>query len=524
MIKLFLNIFILCFAFNVFSQKTTITKLKFTVDLKNSRKISKDNFGTNSSRLWGKLRYGDDALATHSIKLGTPLVRFPGGTPANAYNWKDGRHSAPKRATDYWKKRIPAFNHPLSDNSQRTYDVKDFIKFLKQTKSEFILVVNVVNSTPENTREQMLYYKNRGIQVKRVEMGNEVYFYSYNWTFTPTEYREISKKHTKAVKSVFPNAKVGLVFPSQSYTTDTYLQIEAEEKMQTRKDLIRAAGFEKVAINSDFSDAMIIHIYPRTGMHYKVKRKDWRTYIQTYSSCISHFDGHFAPTIERMHKLAPKKEIWLTEWALAAFTGGQRKYGTFGFANVNHTGMSFTYLTGLFAGHGFLTIFKNPYIKLANFHGGVWDNRTPDYKKNSSYYPLLMFADPAKYCTKIADVQVKNAGTYKGSEQTSLGEYPQVNAGYFYNKNGGYLFFINKFNKSFSISQESLKKSAIASKCSEITYFRPKSYKKLTSSLEAINAWDYGTQIIQRKGMINIKPYSITRIKIGIPEKNSTKK
>jgi hypothetical protein len=501
---------------SAFSQGPKALKLEFTVDKKNSFEFSKNNFGTNTNRLWGRLRYGDDILANKSLQLGRPLVRFPGGTPANAYDWKTGRHSAPERATDHWKKRIPLFNRPLDNDPTRTYKVEDFIKFLKQTKSEFTLVINVSTATPENTKEYMLYFKNRGIQVKRIEMGNELYFYSYKWTFKPEEYGEISKKHATAVRSVFPNAKIGLVFPSHSYTTDTYLQVEA--KKQTRKDLIRSAGFEQVAVNANYSDAMIIHIYPRTGMDYKVKKENWKTYTQTYGSCISHFDGHFAKTIERMQKLNPQKEIWLTEWSLAAFTGSQRKYGRYGFINVDHKGMNFTYLKGLFIGHGLLTVFKNPLIKMANLHGGVWDNRYSDYQKNSSYYPLLMFADPANYCTKIADVKINNAGTYKGSEKTSTDEYPQINAGYFYNKDGGYLFIINKFDKSFSISQESLKKSSIASRCSKITYFRPESYEKLTQSLET-DVWNFGTQPISRTGIIEIKPYSITRMKIGNPEK-----
>lgn len=194
--------------------------LKGTIDLgKPIGTVDKRIFGTN-------LEWFNDAggLASQEIGLkekitaltksqGATVMRFPGGTLADYYDWRDGigpKENRPKR------------KHPTDPGSSfNHFGSPEFFQFLKATNSEALITVNVGTGTAKSAAEWVAYANQPNhslrekdgfkapIGVKLWEIGNELYLPGnpgeVKITTTPEEYAKRYLTFSRAMKAVDPS-------------------------------------------------------------------------------------------------------------------------------------------------------------------------------------------------------------------------------------------------------------------------------------------------------------------------------
>lgn len=190
-----------------------LTALVFSVDAKTvritvepTRKITAINplfFGANIL-FW----IDDDAALTndkflHGMKeLGIRMLRFPGGTAAENYIWKE--------------KRLYNINRFPYRSGPETTDTDEFMRLSRKLNAEPIFVVNTEYSVIEGSVEKgaqlaadwVRYCKDKGYSVKYWSIGNEAYWRPY---FTARKYADILIQYEKAMKKIDPSIQVGAI-------------------------------------------------------------------------------------------------------------------------------------------------------------------------------------------------------------------------------------------------------------------------------------------------------------------------
>lgn len=175
-----------------------------SIDLKNrsDKPVQPTFFGANLL-FW----IDDDAslarpeLKDSLAKAGIRLLRFPGGTVADNYLWKENRLSRNDR-------------FPYEDGSPTT-DWREFLAFARAINVEPIFVVNTETFVREGRIEEGAAYAAEwvracmrgGYKGLRWEIGNETYWHE---VMTAKEYAQVVRVYAKAMRAADPGIKLGV--------------------------------------------------------------------------------------------------------------------------------------------------------------------------------------------------------------------------------------------------------------------------------------------------------------------------
>ncbi len=188
-------------------------------------------FGTNLE--WfndaGGLASSDESLKNKLVNLtkqqGVTVMRFPGGTLADFYHWKNGTGDLKSR---------PKVKHPTdSGSSANNFGSPEFFNFLKDTQSEGLITVNAGTATAKEASEWVAYANQPnhpqrikdGIQkpanIKLWEIGNELYLPGNPGekiiTVTPEEYAKRYLEFSRAIKAVDPTVTTIAIGTAKSH-------------------------------------------------------------------------------------------------------------------------------------------------------------------------------------------------------------------------------------------------------------------------------------------------------------------
>jgi len=304
-------------------------------------------FGINAQFFTGPIDYGHPGLPTIvGEEFGNSVIRWPGGTCANAYNvfeeklddetmvFEDG-----KRTTEIPEGSQKRKYKNMNENIKRSktsgkYKVKDFGIFYGRCKGKVgvSLVLNVCTRDETHTRAVCERLKQENVDVAFCEIGNEVYFPAYEpFIDTVEEYAERCDKHSKMVKFFFPKCKIGVVASSAFWSDESFLDGENNKgKNNNNNNKIRSAGVERkntwnaklaklLAKKSEtFSyDAVIIHTYGSPGRH---GAQFFPTELEFYAHSLSHLELKFAETMKNLlDTFGSDKKVWITEFGVGGF-------------------------------------------------------------------------------------------------------------------------------------------------------------------------------------------------------------
>ncbi len=464
-------------------------------------------FGVSGELMWSPIRVGDPSLAELYREIGLHYIRFPGGTTANYYRWEAEDFGCAKQPDQAESERIRRFNRALSMND-RTYSTEDFLAFIRQSGSDFALVINVLCDTPEQSGKWMAVIRDQGVNVTHVEMGNELYYPLYRWGFnTAQEYSAAAIRHAEKIRAVYPKVKVGMVASSSSFRSKLFPDLG---RMRERERDRRGVSFDALSAAAGIGDAVIVHLYsPFDNFSSAALKKlsEWSTAQRNssvYRNAIAYFDDRALPSLHYLKSLAPTKELWVSEWGIA-FYQERRQY---------EKDFTSSFRNALFVMNGLLTYFSSGIVDSANYHPfvQVLPGSAGDNARNPTFRAMGLLRKPLDVATLVSTVQLTEAtgalGAYSQRRQVTR----DINAVFIYGDDLGYLMLVNKYGSEYTLESLSVEGAWTVVPQARITMtsldgvFPDPSSQKLRVQKEKISASD----------SIVIPPYSISRISVGI--------
>ncbi|CAL1516829.1 hypothetical protein [Chitinophaga sp. MM2321] len=309
-----------------------------------ARKPVKMNFGFNEYVITSTPhhRFNEAPYVKMMKESGATITRFPGGTIANWYDWKNDdfmteeikkivpedmvkredykteeeyRVSVNKFRDSYLQEYI--HKGTRSTEVRGKYGYEDFLNYSNQLGADIYYVGNVsfapAGKTPaDHLVDWMQHLKDRGLTVKYLELGNELIGPkgAENVQGIPHQLYNIDKYMatcegiSRRVKKIFPQVKIGIL----AYMIDKQLRGEDVDLLCRR-----------ISDNypRDFYDAIIIHSYLRTsdrnleGPQFR-KDKIFAISKKTVEASIGQWKAIF-----------PGKEVWMTETGYISGIGKQ---------------------------------------------------------------------------------------------------------------------------------------------------------------------------------------------------------
>ena len=465
--------------------------LKLQVLLDERRPLVQDCFGANCLLLNRPVWYDHPAFVKRYEESNAPFFRFPGGTPANYYNPETGTMDNVKES-----------NRTFSPNYDALKPDK-FFEFAQKTGARYSVVLNVCTRTVEQNRTWLLEVAKKGHRIPCFEIGNEVYFGIYSWAFPkPQDYLQRAKKTTAMIRNIFPDAKVGVVVPSHLYTTELFLDEDQPIRMERQQQWL------EMLEGHTFFDAVVVHLYSRTGMDGDVKQKDFLPFTESYQNAVAHLDDRLDTTLDTLEKKFPAKSIWITEYGVGGFTGQLRRYR-----------LRYSHLGALHSDIMLLRFLARPSVAVSSWHSfsQFFDYVGADEGIGEKEYPpylhFSLFSVAVRNSRDYVPLKIDGGGHYLGTHENPA-NYSDVEAGAFVNRNSGYVIVINKLGNSytlqdFSVLEKSTKRRASLIRGLQLTHRRNIAIENAASDNRQIKKIVlFGTDM----NSITLKPYSVTRI------------
>lgn len=215
------------------------------------------------------------ALADSVKNLNPTILRYPGGTPGNYWNWSTGWPSAPFSSC-----------YPNGPSPALTVRHNELKIGLDSCQAEMLYTLNLLNSTLSNQLQGINYASSLSIPIKYIEFGNE-----HNLTCDPISsptYASMSKTWADTIKAHYPTSKICLVGGDIPSSAPNWISDIASQNINY--------------------DALSFHVYPLPSSSvFNVKNAlsiAYKTTGQRYS--ISHFS------------IVPNKEVWVTEYNMSS--------------------------------------------------------------------------------------------------------------------------------------------------------------------------------------------------------------
>ena len=484
--------------------------ITITIDTAKTFPLEKRIWGAAGCFNWAELRYGSEIAAKKFREIHMMFNRWPGGTDANAWDWKSGLYKPYSIMNEKFKARAESFNLPRKNPLKKSYTIDDFIATWHAWPHDFSLVLNVACYQPAYTEEMMRYLQKNSVNVYGVEMGNELYFPEYEWAFkTADEYVSRSREHAAAVKKVFPQARIALIFSSHGYTRESYLQAGEAGNHTEDQRTARGIDFDQKSAAADFADFLAIHIYSSHGMPWNAAGKDIIPYAEAYKNAISHFDSQFTGFLAYVRNLTDKK-ILLSEWRLSAFGGGADAYGNKGINGKPP--MIKMYASGLFMINALIEFFKQPQITGTHYWqlNDFWDYENNEFLDGVLIDAFMLFRDAVKNSVSVSIPAISGALTYTAryknaqSEVSGGGQADEISAVILCGPGKSYLILANKMSTRYELSPILLNQKKI--KDTEIHSFEPAGTSGPMAGLELADA---DVKVNRSSdGLIIIKPFS----------------
>lgn len=221
--------------------------------------------GVNANFFYSPLGIEHPAVWRRTAELGTRLMRFPGGTVANLYDWKSGTIT-PKKGN-----RIP-----------RRVDLDGFFRKVSAEHLRVVYVINIFDPV-EKTVELYRKLAKAAYPVAAFELGNEPYMKGWEHRVGGVDaYREKSVQVAAALR------KAGCRVP---------LGIAAMPEWGPEEE--RAGRWNRALAGRDLS------LFQAVTIHYYLQIDELGGFEKTYRLARAGVDG----IVDRMQTRFPGKEI-----------------------------------------------------------------------------------------------------------------------------------------------------------------------------------------------------------------------
>ncbi|MCL2879963.1 MAG: hypothetical protein FWF29_06950 [Treponema sp.] len=179
--------------------------------------------GFNVNAHHGPHKYTDPVYMQFVGGLAPGILRWPGGTTSNAFNWRTGHEEKEWVALFYGNNTFNMFNN-YENNIMKKGPLKlwDYELLLRAVNAKLVVTINTFSNTPEEAGELAHFCKVNNIQVEVFNLGNEPYFTSVwglsnngsnglNFYRNGKDYADKVKAYAQAIRAELPDAHIGLV-------------------------------------------------------------------------------------------------------------------------------------------------------------------------------------------------------------------------------------------------------------------------------------------------------------------------
>lgn len=336
----------------------------------------------------------DPAMLEPTRQLGPAVLRFPGGTPSNFFDWRTGRIDVPdvEGASDYRKMFIrlqPLLNRIHQDG----VSMERFARIAETLGADVILVPNLETSTiPEQTAwvEQL---RSRDALPRRIEMGNEFHFAMIgdaesarlfpDWTTTA--------RHTRQYVDAFhPHLHADTVIAAQAAGSRFYATEDSGEGL-----LHRIWTWDDEMAPEPWFDAVTAHFYPDLDLMVGREAADGfpENVERVLPALLARIDAGSERALAHIESRMPDKQIWITEWGAWPLSSKSWLLSTRQEQSGEpHPAVGpFQAFWLQYVARGLLSLLRHPAVTVILYHslgyvGGVWSvfDRSP----SGSYEPI----------------------------------------------------------------------------------------------------------------------------------------
>ncbi|HYB74103.1 MAG TPA: hypothetical protein VED18_12085, partial [Candidatus Sulfotelmatobacter sp.] len=254
----------------------------------------------------------DDPRKIAAIKQTAPAVlRFPGGSQANYYDWRTGLLSFPARSNSsaymkFWAAIAPKIARGFPNGVR----MEEYAPFAREVGADVILVPNLETSSVQEQTAWFQQLAAAGALPKLIELGNEFYIamggdpaVMRQWPDALTSMGVMHRYESALRPIVGPGAKFAVQSAASAFWVDPRARGPFPRRMlQWDADLQPADWFE----------AVTVHLYPFPRM--LAQQPGGGTPEGLFRLLMGRGDEGVDRVLMDVARRLPGKEIWITEW------------------------------------------------------------------------------------------------------------------------------------------------------------------------------------------------------------------
>lgn len=280
--------------------------------------------GYNLNVLFWEGLFTDAALVGAVRSLGAPLLRYPGGTESDYFDWSKGRpvdacRYSGCRSWDGVSLQPPALYQRFGSFTQGT--PASFAALVGATGGSALFVANMVTASPDEAVAWLGAAGAAGLDVKRVELGNEPYFVTVEGTTNnavlfPDAAAQVQAARGLAqrVRTAFPAARLAQpAFVPRIDLATGQPDPRQDARMLTWNQAILTAGA------ASYADAFALHFYPVLPARAGATDSAYLAQIGSYAARY----WRATRATSQWTVLPADKPLWLTEFNTSFASAGE---------------------------------------------------------------------------------------------------------------------------------------------------------------------------------------------------------
>ena len=286
----------------IFTQSNNSQLLSIATLSPSVRSLSPNYVCSNVNSLRNK-SWHDQKFWNSVNKLNPRMIRIPGGSVSNYWNWQKGGliediSSLPDG--------LPRF----MTNKDRQYTaskLKDFYAGFETNALTPLFVLNMLTSDLKSQLKMLQTARDLGMPVKYVELGNEFYFGTKNYRKMfprPQDYAKTANQWVSAIKQEFPEAEIAVIGVGSRGKNSLGRRYKWNEEI--------------IATTLPLADAITIHKYPSNGLaNRKISTEKYPYFLKEDIPFIlgEPFESWYK-TSNTIRDFPENKKIWVTEYNL----------------------------------------------------------------------------------------------------------------------------------------------------------------------------------------------------------------
>lgn len=258
-------------------------------------------YGFNGNNIQGPV-WSTPGLLEQIKSLNLQIIRYPGGTVSDWWDWRSGWFVDSPQLPERYKKMKPV-----------PYDLNELKKLVDATGCKVVFTLNITSSTPADQIEMLKTAQSMGITVSYIELGNEVNLKESAGMKKfkgPSLYADASKSWLSEIKQNFPDALVAVVGGNKQPVRLNKLKATNNEEVEWNKTVLN---------KNPTVDAIVLHAYAKPA---NVLDANGINYQKLNEQFLDIYDK------QGFRSIANRQKIWITEfnihWAFLKGTDGDK--------------------------------------------------------------------------------------------------------------------------------------------------------------------------------------------------------